>query len=157
MVKSLTGKSIVEIIKAHRGQCLFSDDGLELEYEDLVENIEEFGKQLSSIDMENNKICALVLPNGVDMAISFLALANFVTVSPLNPNYTKEEFLFFLEDLDCEFIITDHNASNSLLEAAKQLKIKLFYLNNYSPKNRLSIKSLSTPSECLLDQNRALF
>ena len=80
--------------------------------------------------MENNKICALILPNGVDMAISFLALANYVTVSPLNPNYTKEEFLFFLEDLDCEFIITDNNASNSLMEAAKQLKIKLFYLNN---------------------------
>ena len=155
MVKSLTGKSIVEIIKAHRGQCLFSDDGLELAYEDLAENIEEFGKQLSSIDMENNKICALVLPNGVDMAISFLALANFVTVSPLNPNYTKEEFLFFLEDLNCEFIITDNNASDSLLEAAKQLKIKLFYLNNYSPKNRLSIKSLSTTSKCLLDQNKA--
>ena len=155
MVTSLTGKSIVEIMKVHRGQCLFSDDGLKLKYEDLVETIEEFGKQLSSIEMENNKICALVLPNGVDMAISFLALANYVTVSPLNPNYTKEEFLFFLEDLDCEFIITDNNASNSLMEAAKQLKIKLFYLNNYSPKNRLSIKSLSTPPECLLDQNKA--
>ena len=60
------------------------------------------GKQLSSIDMKNNKICALVLPNGIDMAISFLALANYVTVSPLNPNYTKDEFLFFLEDLDCD-------------------------------------------------------
>ena len=155
MVTSLTGKSIVEIMKVHRGQCLFRNDGLELEYEDLVETIEELGKQLSSIDMEKNKICALVLPNGVDMAISFLALANYVIVSPLNPNYTKDEFLFFLEDLDCEFIITDNNASNSLLEAAKQLKIKLFYLNNYSPKNRLSIKSLSTPSKCLLDQNKA--
>ena len=142
-------------MKVHKGQCLFSDGGLELEYEDLVENIEEFGKQLSSIQMENNKICALVLPNGIDMAISFLALASYVTVSPLNPNYTKEEFLFFLEDLDCEFIITDNNASNSLMEAAKQLKIKLFYLNNYSQKNRLSIKSLSTASKCWLDQNKA--
>ena len=113
-------------MKVHRGQCLYSNDGLELKYEDLVETIEEFGKQLSSIDMENNRICALVLPNGVNMAISFLALANYVTVSPLNPNYTKEEFLFFLEDLGCEFIITDNNASNSLMEAAKQLKIKLF-------------------------------
>ena len=126
MVTSFTGKSILEIMKVHRGQCLYSNDGLELKYEDLVETIEEFGKQLSSIDMENNRICALVLPNGVNMAISFLALANYVTVSPLNPNYTKEEFLFFLEDLGCEFIITDNNASNSLMEAAKQLKIKLF-------------------------------
>ena len=80
-------------MKVHRGPCLFSEDGIGLGYEDLVETIEEFGKQLSSIDMKNNKICALVLPNGVDIAISFLALANYVTVSPLNPNYTKEEFL----------------------------------------------------------------
>ena len=58
LVKSLTGKSIVEIMKDHRGQCLFSNDGLELEYKDLVKNIEEFGKQLSSIDMKNNIVKA---------------------------------------------------------------------------------------------------
>ena len=68
------------------------------------------------------------------MAISFLALANFVAVSPLNPNYTKEEFLFFLQDLDCEFIIADKHASNALIEAAKQLDIRLFYLNSDDPK-----------------------
>ena len=116
-------KSIIDIVKTHNGLCLFDEDELEITYEALAKNIEMIGTQLSSIDMKNNKICALVLPNGIDMAMSFLALANFVTVSPLNPNYTKEEFLFFFQDLDCEFIIADHNASNALLESAKQLEI----------------------------------
>ena len=139
----------------HKGPCLINEDGVALEYEVLAKNIEKIGKQISSLDMTKNKICALVLPNGVDMAISFLALANYVTVSPLNPNYTKEEFLFFLEDLDCGFIITDNHASDTLIKAAKQLKIKLFYLDIYSPKNGLLIKSLPATSVCLLDHNKA--
>ncbi len=154
MKTSLNSKSIFEIIKAHSGPCLFNEDGLEIKYEDLAKNIEIIGAQLSSLDMKNNNICALVLPNGIDMAMSFLALANFATVSPLNPNYTKEEFLFFLQDLDCEFIIADDNASNDLLEAAKLLGIKLFYLDSNPSKNKLSIKSLPATSKCLLDQNK---
>ncbi len=154
MVKSLLSKSIIEIIKSHNGPCLFNEDGLEIKYEAFAKNIEKIGAQLSSIDLKNNRICALVLPNGMDMAMSFLALANFVTVSPLNPNYTKEEFLFFLKDLDCEFIIADKNASNALLEAAKQLGIRLFYLKSDAKKNTLSIKSLPTSSKRLLDQNK---
>ena len=134
MVKSSTNKSIIDIIKSHNGPCLWNEDGLEIKYEALGENIELIGAQLSSIDLKKNKICALVLPNGIDMAMSFLALANFVTVSPLNPNYTKEEFLFFLQDLDCEFIIADKNASNALIEAAEQLGIRLFYLNSDASK-----------------------
>ena len=88
------------------------------------------------------------------MAISFLALANYVTVSPLNPSYTREEFLFFLEDLDCDFIIADDNASNALIEAAKLLKIKLFYIESYSPESELLIKSLPTSSISLPNQNK---
>ena len=154
MGTDLISRSIVEIIKTHNGPCLFDEDELEITYEDLAKNIEMIGTQLSSIDMKDNKICALVLPNGIDMAISFLALANFVTVSPLNPNYTKEEFLFFLQDLNCEFIIANHNASNALVESAKQLGIKLFYLNDNASENGLSIKSLQASSTSLLDQNK---
>ena len=152
---SLNGKSIIEIVMANKGPCLLNEDGVALDYEVLAKNIEQLGKQLSLIDLKNNKICALVLPNGIEMAISFLALANYVTVSPLNPNYTEEEFLFFLKDLDCNFIITDDNASNSLISAAKKLKIKIFYLDSYSLKNEIIIKSMPTSSTCLLDQNKA--
>ena len=101
-----------------------------------------------------SEMCIRDSPNGMDMAMSFLALANFVTVSPLNPNYTKEEFLFFLKDLNCEFIIADKNASNALIEAAKHLEIRIYFLNSDASKNGLSIKSLPTSSTCLLDKNK---
>ena len=154
MEKNLTNNSIIEIVRAHTGPCLFNEDGFRLDYQDLTNNIENIGRQLSSIEMKNNKICALVLPNGIDMAISFLALANYVTVSPLNPNYTKDEFLFFLADLDCEFIITDNNASNALIEAANQLEIKLFRIDNATPQNQLLIKLLPLSSVYSIEENK---
>ena len=154
MEKNLTNNSIIEIVRAYTGPCLFNEDEFGLDYNDLTKNIESIGRQLSSIEIKNNKICALVLPNGLDMAISFLALTNYVTVSPLNPNYTKDEFLFFLEDLDCEFIITDNNVSSSLIEAAKQLEIKLFCIDKVKPKNELLIKQVPLSSICSIDENK---
>ena len=56
--------------------------------------------------------------------------------------------------MDCEFIIADNNASNALIESAKQLGIKLFHLNSNTSESGLSIKSLPATSTCSLDQNK---
>ena len=54
MVKNPTNKSINDIIKSHNGPCLLNEDGLEIKYEALRENIELIGAQLSSIDLKKN-------------------------------------------------------------------------------------------------------
>ncbi len=48
---------------------------------------------------------ALVLPNGPEMAVAFLACANVAAAAPLNPNFTREEFSFYLEDLDARALL----------------------------------------------------
>ena len=42
---------------------------------------------------------ALVLPNGPEMAVAFLAVSACATCAPLNPAYRQQEFEFYLEDL----------------------------------------------------------
>ena len=59
MEKGLTNSSIVEIISAHNGTSLFNEEGVAIEYEFLAKNIEKIGKQLSSIDIKNNKCVRL--------------------------------------------------------------------------------------------------
>src|SRR3954469_18206178 len=43
---------------------------------------------------------AIVLPNGPEMAASFLAVAGCAVAAPLNPGYRTAEFEFYLSDLN---------------------------------------------------------
>ncbi len=43
---------------------------------------------------------AIVLPNGPEMAASFVAIAAGATTAPLNPAYKRDEFDFYLADLN---------------------------------------------------------
>ncbi|MSO71489.1 MAG: AMP-dependent synthetase [Alphaproteobacteria bacterium] len=48
---------------------------------------------------------AIVLPNGPEMATSFLGVAAGAVAAPLNPSYTESEFRFYLEDLRAKAVI----------------------------------------------------
>ena len=48
---------------------------------------------------------ALVLPNGPEMAVAFLAVAAGAMCAPLNPAYSTDELDFYLTDLDAKALI----------------------------------------------------
>ena len=52
-------------------------------------------------------ILKCVLPNGPEMASSFIAVASGTSSAPLNPAYRADEFEFYLDDLK---ILTDESA-----------------------------------------------
>ena len=49
---------------------------------------------------------AIVLPNGPEAAIAFLAAASHAIAAPLNPDYTESEFRFYLGDLGAKALLT---------------------------------------------------
>ncbi|MBV8612241.1 MAG: AMP-binding protein, partial [Acetobacteraceae bacterium] len=48
---------------------------------------------------------AIVLPNGPEMAASFVAIGAGATTAPLNPAYKTEEFDFYLGDLNAKALV----------------------------------------------------
>lgn len=48
---------------------------------------------------------AIVLPNGPEMAASFVAIGAGATTAPLNPAYKAEEFDFYLSDLNAKALV----------------------------------------------------
>ncbi len=60
---------------------------------------------------------AVVLPNGPEMAVAMLATMVTGAAAPLNPNYSREEFDFYLSDLEAGALLvqagTDHHARSA--------------------------------------------
>jgi acyl-CoA synthetase (AMP-forming)/AMP-acid ligase II len=70
----------------------------------------------------------IVLPNGPDMATAFLAVASAAVAAPLNPAYKREEFEFYLGDLDARALIVEQGAGGAAVEAANKLGVALIEL-----------------------------
>ena len=55
--------------------------------------------------IRRNDRVAIVVPNGPEMATSFLGVSAGATSAPLNPSYRAEEFSFYLTDLDARALV----------------------------------------------------
>jgi oxalate---CoA ligase len=71
---------------------------------------------------------AIVLPNGPEMAVAFVATAAGATAAPLNPAYRAEEFEFYLSDLRAKALIVEHGSQSPAPSVAAKLGIRVLEL-----------------------------
>lgn len=76
----------------------------------------------------NDKL-AIVLPNGPEMAASFVACASTVTAAPLNPAYREDEFHFYMEDLHARALLVEEGSASPAIAAARRLGIPVLTLH----------------------------
>ena len=105
--------------------AITSQNKYPLTYSQLKSQIKKIGCQLSGLGLSAKDRVAIVLPNGPEMAVSFLSTSCFMSAAPLNPVYTENEFEFYLSDLKPKLIITIKDSNSNLLTVAKKLKINL--------------------------------
>jgi len=76
-----------------------------LTYQGLKDLVRDTVAQLNAMGIGRNDRVAIVLPNGPEMAASFVAIACGATTAPLNPAYRADEFDFYLSDLDAKALV----------------------------------------------------
>ena len=94
-----------------------------LTYGALVDQLKTTMAGLSRIGVRRNDRVAIVLPNGPEMAVSFLAVSSMTTSAPLNPAYSFDEFSFYLSDLEAKALVTTADVAPAATKAANALKI----------------------------------
>src|SRR5262245_55981549 len=101
-------------------------DGPEVTYRQLQYQVEAVTAALREGGIRAGEPVALVLLNGLEFLVAFLATTWARAVAaPLNPGYKVEEFRFYLEDAGAKAVVVppgDHPAR----EAARQLQIPIW-------------------------------
>ena len=81
-------------------------EGPSLSYSDLNNEVENIASILSGIGLGKGTTASIVFENSLEFMSVFLAIAKTgATVAPLNPEYTIEEFKFYMSDTDSQFLI----------------------------------------------------
>ena len=76
---------------------------------------------------------AVIVPNGPELAISFLGVASAAVCAPLNPNYTASEFESYLTDLNIKAAIIAPGQT-SAIAAAERLGIPSIDASRFDPR-----------------------
>src|SRR5581483_6788448 len=74
-------------------------------YKQLLTQIQDVGSVLSAWGIGRHDRVAIVVPNGPEMALTFLAVSTWTASAPLNQAYQAEEFDFYLADLNTKTLI----------------------------------------------------
>lgn len=130
MAQSLTIRDLIEE-QANRypsATAIMAPGRAPLTYRALSEQIKETVGELNPLGVGRNDRVAVVLPNGPEMAVTFLAVASGATCAPLNPAYGAREFDFYLSDLRAKALIVQAGADTPAREVAHKLRVPIIEL-----------------------------
>ena len=100
-----------------------------LTYGCLHTQMEYVVKTLNESGLSLNDRVALVLPNGPEMAVAFLAVAGGATCAPLNPAYRTNEFDFYLSDLNAKALMVQSGTDSPAIAVARKRGIPIIELS----------------------------
>ncbi len=120
MASRSEAKTLVEVLEngATDHPALVSPDGPTITYDSLRKQIARLMGQLKSFGIRREDRVAIVLPNGLEVIASFLAVTGVATAAPLNEAYKPDEFEFYLDDTNAKAVITGPDAGQEVMDAA---------------------------------------
>jgi acyl-CoA synthetase (AMP-forming)/AMP-acid ligase II/acyl carrier protein len=98
-------------------------------YKRLFNHIGAAVEQLNAMGIRRNDRVAIVLSNGPEMAVAFLAVSACATAAPLNPAYRANEFDFYLSDLNAKALLVQAGIDSPAREVAEARGILVIELS----------------------------
>jgi len=103
---------------ADHAPAIVSPDGSVLTHAGLRSEVDRLAGRLRSLGLGPADRIAIVVPNGPEMALAFLAAACTGCAAPLNPKYRTDELRFYLDDLGAKALVTLPDDSGAVARAA---------------------------------------
>ena len=124
-------------------------DRTALRYSKLRDQVTRTVAELNDLGIGRNDRVAIVLPNGPEMATAFISIASGATTAPLNPAYKKDEFDFYLSDLNAKALLVEEGSESPAIDAAVERSIQVLDLcvAENAPAGAFSIKPRAQGSE----------
>lgn len=99
-----------------------------LTYGGLKKLTDDMLATLNGVGIGRGDRVAMVIPNGPEMASSFIAVAAGTVSAPLNPAYRADEFEFFLDDLKPKACIVQKGVDSPVRAMAAKVGVPLIEL-----------------------------
>lgn len=118
-----TKKSLYDLLKTQSSKnpeaiAISAPGRITLTYSRLYTFINGIVEQLNGLGIGRGDRVAIVVPNGPEMAVAFLAVSTCATSAPLNSGYRESEFDFYFHDLNAKALIVQSGIESPARSAA---------------------------------------
>ena len=110
------------------GPALIDVDNQVVTYAQLYEVVLMISEYLSSRGITINQRVAAIMNNGIEMALTFLAVSNTSSFVPLSPDYSEEQYRYYFKILKIDILLIPENFTGSLQQTAEELNIPVYFL-----------------------------
>ena len=110
--------------------AILAPDRGPLTYGRIAQEVDGIVRSLNAMGLGRGDRVGVVLPNGPQMAVAFLAVAAGATCAPLNPGYREPEFDFYLSDLGARALIMSAGAASPARAVARARGIPVIELSS---------------------------
>jgi acyl-CoA synthetase (AMP-forming)/AMP-acid ligase II len=125
----LTLADLFAFAAAKQPAVILPDEGLAKGHGDLAEQVETLAALLSQSGLQPGESVGIVLANGLEFLVAFLAVTRArLVAAPLHPAYKTEEFRFYLDDIKARAIIAPAEAP-TVHEVARALELPVWTAN----------------------------
>ena len=114
---------LLKSVEKRDSDFILSGKNSALSYQNLFSVINRVTGQLRSLKVKKNEVAAIVTRNGPNAATTFLATCSGVIAAPLNPEYTKAEFKFYIRDLQAKVLLVEAGDHCNARQAADELNV----------------------------------
>ena len=134
------------------GAAILAPERLTLAYEGLRRQTVETASWLNDRGIGNNDRLAMVLPDGPEAAVAFIALSTSATCAPLNPACSSSEFDFYLTDLNPRALIVPAGNDSPAIASARRAGTPVLEL---VPESELEAGRFTLAGEIPIDRHAA--
>lgn len=122
--------SLLEVQSIHFGSAaaIQAPDGPTISYAELFRRVTAMTAELRKQGITPASRVAIVLPNGLDMAIALLGVSCAAIAVPLNPAYKEPEYEAYLGETKASHLLVTNGAYSPARLAAKKLGLQVLEL-----------------------------
>ncbi len=114
--------------KSASATALLAPDRQPITYHHLLQQLDHLAARLVNLGIGHNDPVAIVLPNGPEMVVTFLAITSLATAAPLNPAHRAAEFAYYLNDLQAKALLLPAGIDSPARQAAADHRIPIIEL-----------------------------
>jgi acyl-CoA synthetase (AMP-forming)/AMP-acid ligase II/acyl carrier protein len=111
-------------IQNSKSNALTIPNGRSYSYQDLLIRINKIAKYLiqCGLNLNQSNRVAIVMPNNAEMSLALIGVTSVATAVPLNPKFTKDEYLVYFKQSKANYLFIETDISGAK-DAALELGI----------------------------------
>ena len=116
-------ETIFDILRAGEpsAPAIAAAGGPALDFQTLLAQVDRTAGFLRNRGIGRGDRVAIILPNGPELATTFLSVASCATAAPLNPALTEQDIEFCLRDFGVRALVVAEGASDAARKIATSL------------------------------------